>query len=346
MKKVWGKVRIGNNPWCRGPLASGNLLKVILAVFLVLSVFSGSSLAETLTLGHTVPPSHVWHKVAERFADNLASMSQDKMKVKVVPLQKLGNEPQMFSMTQSGAIAFTILPAAFIANREESLLGWFLPYLFENVQQAGDAVTLPAAQQMLDNLEAQGVIGIGYMFAGMRHVLSVKEIKSPADLVNKKIRAFPSPIFNDWWKANGAAPTALPLAEIAPSLTTNLLDAVDVDLDIIVGLKYNQQANYLALTNHMAFPAVLLASKKWWDSLSPEDRDLVSKAYHEAETYGIALQVKAETDNLEKLKADGVVVTNIDLAPFKEKAKLVTEKYINQNQLIKQFAEEVANKSK
>ena len=341
MEKAWRKVKLKSDVLFRGNLTSLPWLMVIIAFFLVLSVSPGAVYAGTLTLGHTVPPSHVWHKTAEKFAANLDTMSNGKMKLKVVPLSKLGNEPQMFSMVQSGAIAFTVLPAAFVANREESLLGWFLPYLFQDVQQAGDAVVLPSSQKMLKNLETHNVVGVGYMFAGMRHVLSVNEVKSPADLVNKKIRAFPSPIFNDWWQANGAAPTALPLAEIAPSLTTNLLDAVDVDLDIIVGLKYHQQAKYLALTNHMAFPAVLIASKKWWDSLSPEDQAIVNKAFLEAEVYGIDLQVKAEVSNLEKLKADGAVVTEIDLGTFKEKAKQVREKYINQNELIKQFADEV-----
>ena len=214
----------------------------------------GAGQAKTLMLGHTVPPSHVWHKVALRFADNLAAKSEGRFKIRVSPLSKLGNEPQMISMLQSGAIAFSILPAGVLSNREESMLGWFLPYLFENVEQAGKAASIPSAEQMLKNLEPHGIIGIGYTFAGMRHVISVKAVNSPQDLVNKKIRAFPSPIFNDWWSANGAAPTALPLGEIAPSLTTNLLDAVDVDLDITVGLKFYQQAPYLALTNHMAFP--------------------------------------------------------------------------------------------
>ena len=321
-------------------------LLAVMATFLTLNLFPATSDAKTLTLGHTVPPSHVWHQVAVKFAENLKAASQGKLKIRVVPLQKLGNEPQMFSMTQSGAIAFTILPAAFVANREASLQGWFLPYLFQDVQEAGDAVSLPASQEMLEKLRAHNVVGLGYMFAGMRHVLSVKPVKSPDDLVNQKIRAFPSPIFNDWWKANGAAPTALPLAEIAPALTTNLLDAVDVDLDIIVGLKYYQQANYLALTNHMAFPAVLLASKKWWDSLSPEDREMIKKAYHEAELYGIDLQRKAETTNLETLKKAGVKVSDVDLTQFKEKGRQVRDKYINENELIKAFAGQVEKKVK
>ena len=343
---AWRNVKSRTDFMSHTRLSVAIVLTIFIAVFLVTGLLPGTGHAKTLTLGHTVPPSHVWHKTAVRFAENLEKMSNGKMKLKVVPLSKLGNEPQMFSMAQSGAINFTILPAAFVANREESLLGWFLPYLFKDVQQAGDAAVLPAAQQMLKNLEKQNVIGIGYIFAGMRHVLAVNEVKSPADLVNKKIRAFPSPIFNDWWQANGAAATALPLAEIAPSLTTNLLDAVDVDLDIIVGLKYHQQAKYLALTNHMAFPAVIMASQKWWDSLSPEDQELVKKAFLEAEVYGIDLQIKAETSNLEKLKADGAVVTELDLGTFKEKAKQVREKYINQNELIKQFAEEVEKEIK
>ena len=341
MSEACRKKKSGIDSWFYGRSAKAVLVGVLAAFFLLSGFVAGTGQAATLNLGHTVPPSHVWHKVAVRFADNLAEVSQGKMKVKVFPLGKLGNEPQMFSMVQSGAIAFTILPAAFISNREESLLGWFLPYLFQDVKQAGEAASLPAADQMLKNLTPHGVVGLGYMFAGMRHVLSVKAVNSPDDLVNKKIRAFPSSIFNDWWQANGAAATALPLAEIAPALTTNLLDAVDVDLDIIVGLKYHQQANYLALTNHMAFPAVLIASQKWWDGLSPGDRDMVMKAYHEAEQYGLQLQIEAEASNLEKLKADGVVVTDIDLAPFKEKAKQVREKYIEKNELIRQFADEV-----
>jgi TRAP-type C4-dicarboxylate transport system substrate-binding protein len=308
----------------------------ILLIFLATAVQ-----AKTLILGHTVPPSHVWHKVATKFSENLSTASQGKMKIKVTPLSKLGNEQQMFSMVQSNAITFTILPVGFLSNREESLLGWFLPYQFQNVGEAGKAAATPAAAQMLQNLEPHGVIAIGYMFAGMQHILSKKAINAPADLENKKVRAFPSPIFNDWLLGLNAAPTALPLAEIAPSLTTNLLDAAAVDLDIIVGLKYHQQAKYLALTNHMAFPAIILTSKKYWESLSQSEKDMVMEVYKDSEKFGLDSQIQAEKANLEKLKQDGVIVTEIDKPAFKEKAIPVKEKYIGKNALIKQFASEV-----
>jgi len=325
---------------CNRVLSFNMLLKI--SIFLLaLCIFPATGWAKTLMLGHTVPPSHVWHKVAVHFADSLETETNGRLKVKVNPLSKLGNEKQLVSMLQSGAIPFSILPVGVLSNREESMLGWFLPYLFDDVRQAGAAAASSSARQMLKKLETHGIVGIGYCFAGMRHVLSIKPVNSPQDLVNKKIRAFPSPIFNDWWNANGAAPTALPLGEIAPSLTTNLLDAVDVDLDIVVGLKFHHQAPYLALTNHMAFPGVFMASKKWWGGLSNDDQNLIQKLYHEAEVWGIDLQAKAEISNLEKLKADGVTVTNLNLDSFKKIAHEIREKYTGKNDLILKFYQEV-----
>lgn len=322
--------------YCRQNLW-GNGMKTLMLLLLLVLFGTAPGWAETLMLGHTVPPSHVWHKVAEKFADGLSKSSDGKMEVKISPLSKLGNEAQMMSMLQSGAIAFSILPAGVLSNREESIIGWFLPYLFQDVSQAGIAASLPPARQMLKNLESHGIIGLGYMFAGMRHVISVKPVKSPHDLVNKKIRAFPSSIFNDWWKENGAAPTALSLGDIAPSLTTNLLDAVDVDLDIVVGLKFYQQAPYLALTNHMAFPGILIASKKWWDSLSEKEQNLVATVYQQAEQWGINAQTDAEATNLQILKTAGVEVTNIDIGAFKTVGSKITGIYTGKNELIDSF---------
>jgi TRAP-type transport system periplasmic protein len=52
-----------------------------------------------------------------------------------------------------------------------------------------------------------------------------------------------------------------------PSLVTGVIDAVDVDIDIVSGLQMHKQAPYLALTNHMAFPGALLVSTRWWNDL-------------------------------------------------------------------------------
>ena len=301
------------------------------------SLVATPACAESLKLGHITPPSHVWHKVGEHIASNLAEASGGKMKITVSPLQKLGNEGQMINLMQAGAVQFGIFTAAGLANREESFLGWSLPYAFRDVEHASHAASTPAAREMLKRLEPNGLVGLGYTFAGMRHVLSLEPVKSPKDLANKKIRAFPSPIYNDWWAANGAAPTATPLSEVAPSLTTKLLDAVDIDLDALVGLKFHQQAPYLTLTNHMAFPGVIVVSKKWWDSRSDADRAMVTKAVAEAEAWGFQEAIAADKNNLVTAKADGAKVVDADLKAFEAVGKQIRDKYTAKNPLIADF---------
>lgn len=307
---------------------------------LTLSVAAAGASAQALKLGHITPPTHVWHQVSEKIAADLAGATDGKMKIAVNPLQKLGNEAQMINLMQSGAQQFGIFTVGGLSNREESFLAWSLPYVFKDVAHATRAAGAPAAKEMLARLEQHGMIGLGYAFAGMRHVLSLQPVSSAGDLANKKIRSFPNPVYNDWWSANGAAPTAMPLSEVAPSLTTKLLDAVDVDLDALVGLKFHQQAPNLTLTGHMAFPAVIVVSKKWWDSRSQTDRDLILKVVTEAEQWGFKTAIDADLTNLEKAKADGAKVVTADMSSFQAVGGKVRDQYTAKNPLIADFYEQ------
>jgi TRAP-type C4-dicarboxylate transport system substrate-binding protein len=293
--------------------------------------------AQALKLAHITPPTHVWHQVSEKIATDLAGATGGQMKITVSPLQKLGNEAQVVNLMQAGAVQFAVFTVGGLANREESLLGWSLPYVFKDVAHAARAAQAPAAREMLKRLEASGLVGLGYTFAGMRHVLSLQPVASPKDLAGKKLRAFPSPVYNDWWLANGAAPTAMPLSEVAPSLTTKLLDAVDIDLDALVGLKFYQQAPNLTLTNHMAFPGVIAVSKKWWDARSDAERSTIRKVVADAETWGVKVAVDAEAANLKKATEGGAKVISFDAAAFQKAAGPVRDKYLAKNALIASF---------
>lgn len=304
---------------------------------MALAAATSFAAAAPLKLAHITPPTHVWNKVAEKIASDLDAASGGQMKIAVSPLQKLGNEAQVVNLMQPGAVQFAIFTVGGLANREESLLGWSLPYLFKDVAQASRAAQTPAAREMLKRLEPSGLVGLGYTFAGMRQVLSTEPVKSAADLAGRKIRAFPSPIYNDWWLANGAAPTAMPLSEIAPSLTTKLLDAVDIDLDALVGLKFYQQAPNLTLTRHMAFPGVIVVSKKWWDQRSEGERDMIRKVVKDAEAWGVQVAVDAEAQNLAKAKADGTRIVDFDAHSFESAAARVRDQYEAKNPLIADF---------
>ena len=309
------------------------------AAALLLASAASATIAQTqsLKIGHITPPTHVWHQLSEKIATDLDKASGGQMKASVNPLAKLGNEVQMIQLMQSGALQLGVFTVGALSNREAALAGWSLPYVFKDVAHASRAASTPAAQEMLQRLQPHGMVGLGYAFAGMRHVLSLQPVASAKDLAHKKIRSFPSPIYNDWWLANGAAPTAMTLSEIAPSLTTKLLDAVDVDLDALVGMKFHHQAPNLTLTGHMAFPAVIVASKKWWGSLTDAQRQQVAQVIAGAQKWGVQAAIAADVDNLAKAQADGAKVVQADLASFQAVGAQVRAKYVAQDPLVAQF---------
>lgn len=314
-----------------------NIKTLITSLALASTVTLSSVQAETLRLGHVTPPSHIWHKTADRFAENLSTATSNEMNIKIFPLSKLGSHNQMIDLLQSGAIQLAIIAAGSISNRSDSMNAWFLPYTFSDVTEAANASQSAQGQQLLADLREHKLVGLGYSFAGMRHVISTDPITDIDGFANKKIRSFPNKVFNDWWKSLGAAPTALAIGDVTSALTTNLLDGVDVDLDIIVGLKMYQQAPHLTVTNHMAFPGVVVASEKWWNKLSTEEQQTVMTAFKEAEVWGFEQQAKAEISNLEKLRSAGVQVHEIDRSALKEISSPIIEKYKASNEAISGF---------
>ena len=314
---------------------------LVSAALATMLTFSATTQADRLRLGHVTPPSHIWHQVSERFNENLQRESEGKHSINIFPLSQLGGDDQMIAMLQSGGIQLAVLTAGSLSNRSEAMNAWFLPGAFENVTDVAAATELPIAQKLLDDLEAHRLVGLGYTLAGMRHVLSTRPMNSVDDFRNKKIRSFPNRLYNDWWSELGAAPTALAIGDVSSALTTNLLDAVDVDLDIVVGMRMYQQAPYLTLTNHMAFPGVMVASKRWWDSLDDDYRDMVMRSFKEAEAWGYQKQAEAELANLEFLKEQGVNVSEFDRASLQAVIDRITETYTSGNADIKEFHNQV-----
>jgi TRAP-type transport system periplasmic protein len=268
----------------------------------LLATTAAAAEARELRLGLITPPSHVWSKVAARIAEKLPEATGGDLTVSVFPAGQLGSEQEMFQQMSAGLLDAGLMTAAITSLRAPSMQAWFTPYLFADVAETQKASELPQADKMLEELQAANLHGMGYTFAGMRQILmKATPATSVADLKDKKIRIVPFPAMKVWWGAVGAVPTPVNLTEVYQALQTGLLDGIDIDLDALVGLKFDEVAKGLTITNHMAFPAVMMVSNPTWNSLSDTDRAALQAVVDEALAWGSAQQVAAETANLAAL---------------------------------------------
>lgn len=279
-------------------------LKALLASATIIALPFAAD-ARELRMGLITPPSHVWTKVAERMAEKLPEATEGELTLAIFPAGQLGTEQEMFQQMSAGLLDAGLMTAAITSLRAPSLQGWFTPYLFPDVSAAIDAADTPAAEQMLDELNRAGLHGMGYTFAGMRHILMRDEPTTDvAALQNKKIRIVPFPAMKVWWQGVGAVPTPVNLTEVYQALQTGLLDGVDIDLDALVGLKFQEVANNLTLTSHMPFPAVMVVSDMTWATLTDEEQDAFQAVVDEALAWGSQQQIEAEASNLAALESE------------------------------------------
>lgn len=302
----------------------------------------GSSGSEyTFKIAHVVQESHVWHQTALKFGEELEKLSDGRMSVEIFPSSQLGAEADMVQQLENGAVDIGVMTNAYMSTREVSLNSWFMPYLFEDLEQATAMRSSDEAKQMLEALDSQGLVGLDFIFAGNRHILMKDSfVNSPADLKGKKVRIIGSPSMQAYWEGVGAGPTPMPLNEVYQSLQTGVIDGIDIDLDALITEKYYEQAEYLTLTNQTTFPSVVVMSKVIYDTLSAEDQQIVKDALATAAEWGIQEAITREKTNLETLKAEGVKVQEeVDSAKFSEVSKSVQENFSSQSDIIESFVE-------
>lgn len=301
-----------------------------------------TSQAKELRMAVITPPSHVWTKIANRIADRLAEASDNSLMMKVFPAGQLGTEQIVYQQMSVGLVDAGLMTAAITSLRAPSISGWFTPYLFKDVASAAKAAQLPAAQKMLKELESAQLVGLGYGFAGMRHLLMAKDrVAGPNDLQSKKIRIVPFPAMQTWWDAVGAVATPVNLPEVYQSMQSGLLDGIDIDLDALVGLNYQEVGKYLSLTNHMVFPSVMVVSQMTWNALTKKEKQIYKKVVAEALSWGTEQQIAAEKRNLEILSGQIEVIELREGRSLFKTANKAVQNSFEGNSIIRDFQDQV-----
>lgn len=294
--------------------------KIAFSVAMVMSpLMTSLAQAQDFRIGLITPPNHVWTLAAEEFGKDLEQKSGGKHKLVVFPAQQLGNEAQMMQQLQTGALDMGFLTLAEISNRVPEFGAFYAPFLVDNVNQAARLLQSEEATLLLNELPAKaGVIGIGYGMGGMRQILSRTSTKGPDDIKGKKIRITPFEPIKDFYNILGAAPTPLPLPAVYDALANGQVDALDMDFDGILILKFYERAENLMISNHMMFPMVGIISAKVWAKLSDEDKGLLQTSMKDQLNKVIEKIVSQEQEQEKKIRELKVTIVDADRANFKD----------------------------
>ena len=144
----------------------------------------------------------------------------------------------------------------------------------------------PFGKGLHAKLEEKGMVGLAYYELGFRNITNSKRpIAKVEDIAGLKLRVIPNPINVDWVTALGANPTPLPFPELYAALEQKAVDGQENPVATIQGAKLYEVQKYMTLTNHQYNPQSVVISKKFWDTLSADEKKVVQDAATESAKY-------------------------------------------------------------
>jgi tripartite ATP-independent transporter DctP family solute receptor len=252
-----------------------------------------------------------------------------RLNIKIFHSMQLGGEKEALEQTQLGALEMTRVSVGVVGPIVEDFNAFNLPYFFRSVEHMHKVVDGEIGTELLNKLEAGGLIGLGYMDAGSRSFYNkVKPVRSMDDLKGLKIRVMQNPIFIEM--VNSLGGNGLPVAfnELYTAMQTGVVDGAENNPPSYESGKHYEVAGYYTLTEHLMVPEIFVFSKKVWDTLSPLDQQLIRKAAVLTTERERKLWAEREQASLAMLKEKGIeVITEIDKEPFIKATEEVRMKF-------------------
>lgn len=266
-----------------------------------------------------------------KFGEILEKESAGSFKVEVYADGKLGGDRAVFDAMKVGTIQGSTMSSGPIAVDVERFTALDLPFLFKDEKTAYEILDGPIGKELLDELPAVGVIGLNYWENGFRNLTNNKrEVKTVDDIKGLKIRTLENELHIDMWKEMGAAPTPMAFTELFTALEQNVVDGQENPAGNVTSSKFYEVQKYYTKTGHVYNASPFLLSKKFWDSLSDQEKEWVKKAADEAKTYQRQLNHEETKQAEEYLANNGMTVTELtaeEKQRFFEAMKPIYDKY-------------------
>jgi len=311
---------------------------VLFLTFVLSFVFTASAFAAGATVlkaGHSATNKEPYQLGLEAFGKKLKETTNGKFEVKVFPSCQLGSEKEMTEGLFLGNVDVATSATTVVTNFIPEFIVYDLPFLFNSDEHFYKASDGAPGKFFVDACAKKGIRLLAIYDAGVRHIASKKPVNSMKDLKGLKIRTMQSQIHIDTFNGFGAKATPMAFSEQFSALEQGVIDGVEASNTSCYNQQFYRPApNWALVSWYRCVTAMMMPEKKFQSY--PKD---VQKAILEAAAYSAKVEreayAKSESASLAAMKKAGVNITKPDVAPFKEVAQKVADKYIKKPELKK-----------
>lgn len=280
-------------------------------------------------------PTELFSKAAAVFADDLAKDSGGTMELSVILPKDLGYTgdiptADVMQILQNGKAELGTTYVVGIAGEDPELNVLNLPYLFTDYASATKVLDGDAGKELLATIgENTPARGLAFTYSGgFRIIVSNTPIRTAADFKGLHIATAGGPVAEEALKALGATPIPVTIGASGAPEPVASADAVETTYTRLSGALGEPpfRFKYISDTYHSLFLTAILASKSFYDTLTPAQQDALMRAAQDAAAVerqdSIALGAQTRTD-IQKEGVTVIVPSQDALAALKQKLQPV-----------------------
>ena len=265
------------------------------------------------------PEDTVTQIFAEKFAAEVADLSNGKMKIQVYANSTLGGDRDLLETCADGDIPFVVQNTAPQVSFMSDLAVFDLPCVFDTLDQCRAKIDDPEFYSLISNVYTDG----GYHLLGMadqgfRVMSTNKEVNSLADFKGQKIRTMENSYHLAFWKALGANPTPMTFSEVYIGLQQHTIDAQENPYEVIVSNRLYEQQDYVVETNHLPHLISLIVNDDFFKDLPEDEQDIMTKAAKLATEYAREQSDARIADRVATIEESGTEIITLSAETRKE----------------------------
>lgn len=301
------------------------------ALFLGTASTAGAQEVKKTKLGHSFADSHPRALAMKQFSASVSKATQGKVVIEVFGNATLGSEDKMLIATQSGVQDLYMGALSPIAARKKEMQIFDFPFIFGSDAEAAFVLDGPVGRKILDGLGDMNMRGLVWSGGAFRNMSNSKRpLNAMAEMKGLKVRVMQSPMALASFNAMGMNAVPMAFTEVYPALEAKALDGYEHPVVDMYANKMFEVQKYLTITYHVDTPVALLASSKWWASLTPDQQVAVQKSAEETRTFQRKEELAQAADVVGQLKAKGMSVTEMPAAEL-DKIRAAVQPVIDKN---------------
>ena len=290
-----------------------NCFKTFFFTVLVVICFSTSSASAGSTvirLAHPNVPAHPMGQAFEKFKELLEERTNGAFRVIIFDSSKFGNFDSVVMGLQLNMLQMGSASTANLSPFSNEFLVFDLPFLFPDYPSTDLITDGPIGQRAAKALERTGIVGLGYIEIGFRNIWNnTRAVVTLEDLRGLKIRSTASKPHIDTLSSLGLNPTPVAWGEVYTAMQQKTVDGIDIDLNLAWYNNFPEVNKHLTIVNSIFTPHLVMASKRFLDSLGEEHRKIFLDTFDEVKFYQRKLIREGEVKIITELEKANVKVT-------------------------------------